>query len=207
MIEEERNALQVLGFPMHEERKMVNREAEMHPLDATFDALSRGAPLPIALFWGIGKTTLLQHIAGRCRDESCVIWVDIHRGSLREQGGFYEVNLAHSGNITAALIKVLLEQRRAVLLSKFLKLDQRETRIVAQAAMSSVPASPQISLQSYTVANRFHLKAGLIAIALSDKDLVAADTINQALASTVIPTVGSTSAKIAKPTQVMKREQ
>src|SRR5579884_493709 len=105
-------------------RNMFVDRDEMKLLEATFDALRSGSPLPIpiALFWGIagiGKTTLLQHIAGQCQDSTCVIWVEVagsHEIRLREQGGFYHVALSRSGNITSALIKVLLEQHPVVLL-------------------------------------------------------------------------------------------
>lgn len=69
-------------------------------------------------------------------------------------------------------------------LKAFLQLDQKTTTAVAQAAMSSVPHTPMIDEKGgYAVANEFHVKAGLIAIALPYKDVVAASTISQALTS------------------------
>lgn len=48
---------------------------------------------------------------------------------------------------------------------------------------SSMPQTPQICQNGYNVANQFHLKAGLIAVPLAYKNMVAQDTINQALGS------------------------
>jgi NitT/TauT family transport system substrate-binding protein len=70
-----------------------------------------------------------------------------------------------------------------ILLGKFLKLDQKTANGVWRAAKASMPLTPQISQQTYSVANEFHVKAGLIALALPYNDLVATDTINQALSS------------------------
>lgn len=69
----------------------------------------------------------------------------------------------------------------ATLLQKYLQLDKQTTNTVAQAAMSSVPQTLQIDKQAYETANQFHVKAGLIAIALGYNDLVATETINNAL--------------------------
>ena len=68
------------------------------------------------------------------------------------------------------------------LLKQFLKLDSATTDAVARAALSAMPRSPQVSQQAYNVANQFHVKAGLIAIALAYHDLVDTSTINNALA-------------------------
>ena len=70
----------------------------------------------------------------------------------------------------------------AALLQKYLQIDRTTTTTVAQAAMSSVPQTPQVSQQGYTIANQFHVKAGLIALALAYNDLVDTSTINTALA-------------------------
>ncbi len=45
----------------------------------------------------------------------------------------------------------------------------------------SMPKTPQICQNGYNVANQFHLKAGLIAVPLAYNDLVAENTINQAI--------------------------
>ncbi len=73
-------------------------------------------------------------------------------------------------------------KQTAALLTKFLKLDSHTTNAVAKAALSAMPASPQIDQHTYQVANDFHVKAGLIAIALPYNALVATDTIRKALA-------------------------
>lgn len=67
------------------------------------------------------------------------------------------------------------------MLATFLKLDPRTTSVLARTALASIPASPQIDQHAYGVADQFHLKAGLIAIALPYTDLVAASTITEAL--------------------------
>jgi NitT/TauT family transport system substrate-binding protein len=46
---------------------------------------------------------------------------------------------------------------------------------------SSMPKTPQICQNGYNVANQFHLKAGLIAVPLAYNNLVAENTINQAI--------------------------
>ncbi len=68
------------------------------------------------------------------------------------------------------------------LLQKDLQLDGKTTNAVAQAAMASVPQTPQMREPGYRVAMQFHVDAGLLAIALAYNDLVATETINQALA-------------------------
>lgn len=91
----------------------------------------------------------------------------------------------------AALIRAIAQaeefiqnnpKQATTLLRAFLKLDEKETGIVAQAALSSMPRSPQIDQRAYTVANQFHVDAGLIAVPLAYHDLVAENTISQALA-------------------------
>lgn len=67
------------------------------------------------------------------------------------------------------------------LLIKYLKLDQKTLTLAWNAKKISMPLSPQISQQAYNTTNQFHVQAGLIAVALAYKDLVAADTINKAL--------------------------
>ncbi len=68
-----------------------------------------------------------------------------------------------------------------ILLQKYLKLDPKTAQAVFTATMSIMAQTPQISQKDYDVANQFHVKAGLIAIALPYKDVVATNTINQAL--------------------------
>jgi len=72
----------------------------------------------------------------------------------------------------------------AVLMAKYLKLgnDMKTTNTVFSAMKPVLAQTPQINQQGYDAANQFHVKAGLIAIALPYNDLVAADTINKALA-------------------------
>jgi NitT/TauT family transport system substrate-binding protein len=67
------------------------------------------------------------------------------------------------------------------LLIKYLKLDKKTLTLAWNAKKVSMPLSPQISQQAYDTTNQFHVQAGLIAIALAYKDLVASDTINNAL--------------------------
>lgn len=67
------------------------------------------------------------------------------------------------------------------LLGKYLKLDQKTLNISWSATKSSIPLTPQIDLEAYDTANQFHVKAGLIAIALPYNDLVATDIIHNAL--------------------------
>ncbi|WP_165423698.1 ABC transporter substrate-binding protein [Ktedonosporobacter rubrisoli] len=68
------------------------------------------------------------------------------------------------------------------LLEKYLHLrDMQVTRPVFDAIGPTFAQNPQISQKAYDEANEFHLKAGLIAIALPYKDMVATDTIKKAL--------------------------
>lgn len=68
-----------------------------------------------------------------------------------------------------------------VLLEKYLHLNAKTGAIAWNAAKASMPQSPLISQAAYDTANEFEVKAGLLAIALPYKDLVASDTINKAL--------------------------
>lgn len=67
------------------------------------------------------------------------------------------------------------------LLAKYLQLDQKTTAALATTLLPSYAANPRIDQKGYDEANQFHVKAGLIAIALAYKDMVATDTINTAL--------------------------
>jgi NitT/TauT family transport system substrate-binding protein len=68
------------------------------------------------------------------------------------------------------------------MLEKYVHLDKNTANIAWNATKASMPLSPQITQDTYNVANQFHVQAGLLAIALPYKDLVATDTINSALA-------------------------
>jgi NitT/TauT family transport system substrate-binding protein len=71
-----------------------------------------------------------------------------------------------------------------VLLRKYLpSIDQKTLDNAWGALKSSMPQTPQVCQSGYNVANQFHLKAGLISVSLAYKDLVASDTINNALGS------------------------
>jgi ABC-type nitrate/sulfonate/bicarbonate transport system substrate-binding protein len=67
------------------------------------------------------------------------------------------------------------------LMGKYLNLKPQVTKAIFAATKPIYPSTPQISQQGYDAANQFHVKAGLIAIALGYNDLVATDTINAAL--------------------------
>ena len=67
------------------------------------------------------------------------------------------------------------------LLKNYLQIDQKTAQAAWNANKASMPQSPQVDQQAYDVANQFHVKAGLIAIALAYKDIVATDIINNAL--------------------------
>lgn len=91
----------------------------------------------------------------------------------------------------AALLRALVQaeaflhdepKNTSVLLKQFLKLDGATTDAVLRAGISTIPRSPQVSQQAYNVANQFHVKAGLIAIALAYNDLVDTSIINNSLA-------------------------
>lgn len=66
-------------------------------------------------------------------------------------------------------------------LQAYLKLDQKTADNAWNATKVSMPQSPQVTQQSFNIANQFQVSGGLIAVALPYKDLVAADTINKAL--------------------------
>jgi sulfonate transport system substrate-binding protein len=70
-----------------------------------------------------------------------------------------------------------------VLMQKYLKQDPKTSQAVFTATLPIMALTPRISQKDYEVANQFHVKAGLIAIALPYKDVVASDTIDQALSS------------------------
>lgn len=74
------------------------------------------------------------------------------------------------------------DQARA-LLGKYLQLDPKTLDLAWSATKVAMPPTPQITQQSYDTANQFHVKAGLIAVALAYKDLVASDTIDKALSA------------------------
>lgn len=67
------------------------------------------------------------------------------------------------------------------LLATFLRLDARTTAALARTALASIPATPLIDQRGYDIADQFHAKAGLIAIALPYNGLVSSATIMQAL--------------------------
>ena len=68
-----------------------------------------------------------------------------------------------------------------VLLGKYLGQNPQVTDAVFAATQSIYPSSPVIDQKAYDEANQFHVKAGLIAVALPYKDMVAASTIQSAL--------------------------
>jgi NitT/TauT family transport system substrate-binding protein len=71
-----------------------------------------------------------------------------------------------------------------VLLKKYLPtVDAAALDSSWNATKSSMPQHAQICQRNYDVADNFHLKAGLIAVPLAYKDLVATDTINKARGS------------------------
>lgn len=74
--------------------------------------------------------------------------------------------------------------KATTMLGTFLKLNKQTNNVIAPTALSIMPQNPQISQQGYEAANQFHVKAGLIAVPLAYKDLVATDTIAKALNST-----------------------
>ncbi len=67
------------------------------------------------------------------------------------------------------------------LLGKYLKTNPKDTKQAFTEMLPIIPPNPLICQQAYTTANNFHVKAGLIAIALGYKDMVAADTMQSAL--------------------------
>lgn len=67
------------------------------------------------------------------------------------------------------------------LMKSYFKMDQKTADAIFDAVLPVTPETPEIGLQGYNAANQFHVKAGLIAIALPYKDVVASDTISQAL--------------------------
>ncbi|SRR5579884_2563110 len=68
-----------------------------------------------------------------------------------------------------------------VLLQKDLGLDKKSLKPVFAAVVRDIPQNPQVTHQGYEAANQYHVQAGLIAIALPYDDMVATDTINNAL--------------------------
>jgi ABC-type nitrate/sulfonate/bicarbonate transport system substrate-binding protein len=71
--------------------------------------------------------------------------------------------------------------RMEAFLEKYVRLDQKTANIAWNATKSGMPRTPQVSQQAYDTANQFHVKGGLIALAVAYKSLVATDTINKAL--------------------------
>jgi NitT/TauT family transport system substrate-binding protein len=69
-----------------------------------------------------------------------------------------------------------------VLLGKYLGIkNQALVKTIFAVMLPVIPQTPQISQQAYNTANQFHVQAGLIAIALPYKDMVAESTIQNAL--------------------------
>jgi NitT/TauT family transport system substrate-binding protein len=69
-----------------------------------------------------------------------------------------------------------------VLLGKYLNSNnQAFVKKVFAVLLPIIPQAPQINRQAYNTANQFHVQAGLIAIALPYKDMVASSTIQSAL--------------------------
>lgn len=112
------------------------------------------------------------------------------------QGQLFGVAYAKQGTIDAkpkavqAFIRAIAEAEAFIqknpdqtiaLLGQYLKLDKKTLTTAWSATKSSMPLTPQISHSAYETANQFHVKAGLIAIALAYNDLVATDTIAAAL--------------------------
>ena len=67
------------------------------------------------------------------------------------------------------------------LLEKYLHLNPKTANSAWNITKSSMPQTPEITQATYGTANQFQVQAGLLAIALPYKDLVATDTINKAL--------------------------
>ena len=70
-----------------------------------------------------------------------------------------------------------------VLFEKFTALPKATADAAFQAMLPIMAPNPQISQQGFGVANQFHLKAGLIAVALPYNDVVDTATINAALSN------------------------
>lgn len=87
-----------------------------------------------------------------------------------------------------AYIHTQPKPRVETLLKQYLNLDQKTTSAIWDAMQPAMAQSPDIDQHRYDVANQFHVKAGLIAIALPYKDLVAEDTIQAALDQALTPT-------------------
>jgi NitT/TauT family transport system substrate-binding protein len=68
-----------------------------------------------------------------------------------------------------------------VLLSAYLKSGQKVSNDVYKATSPVWAQNPQLSQSSYNVATQFHVQAGLIMAAPHYGDMVAADTINEAM--------------------------
>jgi NitT/TauT family transport system substrate-binding protein len=71
----------------------------------------------------------------------------------------------------------------ANLLATFLKITPTKAKTLLTLLLPTQAKTPVIDQQGYDAANQFHVKAGLISVALPYKDLVATDTINKALSS------------------------
>ncbi|MBV9230440.1 MAG: ABC transporter substrate-binding protein [Chloroflexi bacterium] len=74
------------------------------------------------------------------------------------------------------------QEKVRVLLKQYLKLDQKTTDAVYATEIPILAQDPRIDQKGYDIATQFHVQAGLISIAPFYKDIVAADTINKALA-------------------------
>jgi NitT/TauT family transport system substrate-binding protein len=69
-----------------------------------------------------------------------------------------------------------------VLLGKYLGVkNQALVKAISAVWLPAMPQTPQISQQAYNTADQFHVQAGLIAVALPYKDMVASSTIQTAL--------------------------
>jgi NitT/TauT family transport system substrate-binding protein len=74
-----------------------------------------------------------------------------------------------------------------VLLGKYLKINAKDAKLAFAGLLPIIPPNPLICQKAYDTANNFHVKAGLIAIALPYKDMVATDTMQNALSGSACP--------------------
>jgi NitT/TauT family transport system substrate-binding protein len=70
------------------------------------------------------------------------------------------------------------------MMASYLKVDQKTGSAAWVAVKASMPTSPLVNQQSYDISDQFHVKAGLIAVSLDYKNLVATDTMKNALGAT-----------------------
>lgn len=156
---------------------------------AALTALSSGRVDAISFFEPIGQEAEIRGIGSMLispdRGDAAVVGQQIQCVSYARQSVINAKPRAIQAYIRAiAQAETFIHKQPAqatALMEKYLNLDPQTNKVVFTATASIIPQSPRIDPKAYDAANQFHVKAGLTAVPLYYNDMVASDTINQAL--------------------------